>query len=160
MAYDKLVDSAQLDADLTTVADAIRTKGGTEGQLTFPAGFVSAVQAIEAGGGGVTRTTFTPTENTSTITVPFEKVFTHYSVIAYCGDVQGTGEVSRIKQGIVNSYPIGGGGRIDVINADGASDYWSQFTAAMNGTTITLSTSRACYFEAGKEYTLQITEVV
>lgn len=52
MAYDKLVDSAQLDADLTTVADAIRTKGGTEGQLAFPAGFVSAVQAIEAGGAG------------------------------------------------------------------------------------------------------------
>lgn len=57
MAYDKLVDSAQLDADLTTVADAIRTKGGTEGQLAFPAGFVSAVQAIEAGGGEAPPTT-------------------------------------------------------------------------------------------------------
>lgn len=51
MAYDKAVDSAQLDADLTTVADAIRTKGGTDAQLVFPSGFVSAVQAIETGGG-------------------------------------------------------------------------------------------------------------
>lgn len=47
MALDKAVDSAQLNADLTAVADAIRTKGGTSAQLTFPDGFVSAVQAIE-----------------------------------------------------------------------------------------------------------------
>ena len=51
MAYDKAVDSAQLDADLTLVADAIRTKGGTDAQLAFPSGFVSAVQAIETSGG-------------------------------------------------------------------------------------------------------------
>lgn len=51
MAYDKAVDSAQLDANLTSVADAIRAKGGTDAQLAFPAGFVSAVQAIETGGG-------------------------------------------------------------------------------------------------------------
>ena len=51
MAVDKLVDSAQLNADLTSVANAIRTKGGTSEQLAFPAGFVSAVEAIPAGGG-------------------------------------------------------------------------------------------------------------
>lgn len=51
MAVDKLVDSAQLDADLTSVANAIRTKGGTSAQLAFPAGFVSAVEAIPTGGG-------------------------------------------------------------------------------------------------------------
>lgn len=49
MAVDKLVDSSQLDADLTSVANAIRTKGGTSGQLAFPSGFVSAVQAIPTG---------------------------------------------------------------------------------------------------------------
>lgn len=47
MALDKAVDSAQLNADLTAVADAIRTKGGTSAQLAFPDGFVRAVQAIE-----------------------------------------------------------------------------------------------------------------
>lgn len=47
MALDKAVDSAQLNADLTAVADAIRTKGGTSAQLAFPDGFVSAVQAIK-----------------------------------------------------------------------------------------------------------------
>lgn len=49
MAVDKLVDSSQLDADLTSVANAIRTKGGTSASLAFPADFVSAVQAIPTG---------------------------------------------------------------------------------------------------------------
>lgn len=35
--------------DLTAVADAIRAKGGTDAQLTFPDGFVGAVQAILTG---------------------------------------------------------------------------------------------------------------
>ena len=46
MAYRK-VD----EASLTAVADSIREKGGTTGALAFPDGFVSAVQAIQAGGG-------------------------------------------------------------------------------------------------------------
>lgn len=46
MAVDKLVDSTQLDADLTSVANAIRTKGGTSAQLAFPAGFVQAIWDI------------------------------------------------------------------------------------------------------------------
>lgn len=49
MAIDKAIDSAQLDADLASVAGAIRAKGGTSAQLAFPAGFVSAVQAIPTG---------------------------------------------------------------------------------------------------------------
>ena len=52
MAYDKLVDSTQLNADLTSVANAIRTKGGTSAQLAFPAGFVTAIGNISGGGGG------------------------------------------------------------------------------------------------------------
>lgn len=50
MAVDKLVDSTLLDANLTSVANVIRTKGGTSAPLAFPAGFVSAVQAIPTGG--------------------------------------------------------------------------------------------------------------
>lgn len=51
MAVDKLVDSAQLDSDLTSVANAIRTKSGGSSSLAFPAGFVSAIQAIPSGDG-------------------------------------------------------------------------------------------------------------
>ena len=50
MAVDKLVDSNQLNADLTSVANAIRTKGGTSDPLAFPNGFVSAVNSIPTGG--------------------------------------------------------------------------------------------------------------
>jgi len=52
MAVDKLVDSTQLDADLTSVANAIRTKGGTSASLAFPADFITAIAAIPSGGGG------------------------------------------------------------------------------------------------------------
>ena len=52
MSVDKLVDSAQLDSDLTSVANAIRTKGGTAASLAFPSGFVTAIDAIPTGGGG------------------------------------------------------------------------------------------------------------
>ena len=54
MAIDKAIDSTQLDADLTSVANAIRTKGGTSASLAFPADFVSAIAAIPSGGGGYT----------------------------------------------------------------------------------------------------------
>lgn len=54
MAVDKLVDSTQLNSDLTSIANAIRTKGGTSSQLAFPSGFVSAVQNIPTGGNTLT----------------------------------------------------------------------------------------------------------
>ena len=38
-------------ASLTTVADAIRSKGGTSDTLIFPDGFVAAISAIQTGGG-------------------------------------------------------------------------------------------------------------
>ena len=50
MAYDKAVDSAQLNADLTSVANAIRGKSGGSSPLAFPSGFVSEVGSIQTGG--------------------------------------------------------------------------------------------------------------
>ena len=40
------------DISLASVADAIRSKGGTSDTLVFPEGFVSAISAIQTGGGG------------------------------------------------------------------------------------------------------------
>ena len=39
------------DTELTSVANAIRIKGGTNSQLVFPNGFVSAIGNISGGGG-------------------------------------------------------------------------------------------------------------
>lgn len=49
MAIDKAVDSAVLDANLTSIADAIRAKAGTSDKLAFPAGFADAIAAIVTG---------------------------------------------------------------------------------------------------------------
>ena len=52
MAFDKIVDSAVLDAEMTAVADAIRAKTGTTDPLVWPDGFKAAVEGIQTGGGG------------------------------------------------------------------------------------------------------------
>lgn len=49
MAYDKVIDSSVLDANLTSVANAIRSKGGTSASLAFPAGFINAISRMETG---------------------------------------------------------------------------------------------------------------
>lgn len=51
MAFDKVVDSAALDAGMTAVADAIRAKAGTTEPLAWPDGFATAISGIETGGG-------------------------------------------------------------------------------------------------------------
>lgn len=71
MAYDKVVDSAVLDAGLKQIADEIREKGGTSDTLAFPTAMAEAIAAIQAGGGGgitYAKGTITPAEN---ITGPF-----------------------------------------------------------------------------------------
>jgi len=76
MAVDKLVDSTQLNADLTSVANAIRAKGGTSASLAFPGGFVDAIGDIETGGGGgasnVVTGTFTGTTTGAAMDVPLD----------------------------------------------------------------------------------------
>lgn len=53
MAIDKVVDSTSLNADLTDIANAIRAKAGTSAQLTFPEDFISGIENIPSGEGGV-----------------------------------------------------------------------------------------------------------
>lgn len=50
-----MADYKVTDTELTSIANAIRTKGGTSSQLEFPTGFVSAVQAIPTGGSAVVQ---------------------------------------------------------------------------------------------------------
>lgn len=103
MALDALVDSTQLDADLTSVANAIRTKGGTSAQLAFPAEFVSAIEDIETGGGGVTP----PTAVCSVRLVrpdDTDEVSVDYSVLPYASNFnqfcQNNGYNATVKSGI------------------------------------------------------------
>lgn len=92
MAYDKVVDSSALDADLTVVANAIKSKSGTTEKLSFPDGFVSALQGIQAGGGGdssgVIIGSFTPAENTLSVTIDIGSYPEHFLLYTN-GDVLG-----------------------------------------------------------------------
>lgn len=50
MALDKVVDSAALDAEMTSVANAIRAKTGNTDTLAWPDGFATAIAGITGGG--------------------------------------------------------------------------------------------------------------
>lgn len=50
-----MADYLTTDTELASVADAIRAKGGTSDSLTYPDGFVSAIEAIPTGGGSGNR---------------------------------------------------------------------------------------------------------
>ena len=80
MAVDKLVDSTQLDADLTSVANAIRTKGGTSAQMAFPAGFVSAVEAIPTGGGSLPEVLDKIDAGTATIATATQNIYVTHNL--------------------------------------------------------------------------------
>lgn len=99
MAVDKLVDSTQLNTDLTAVANAIRTKGGGSASLAFPGGFVSAVQAIPTGITPSGTKQISITEN-GTVT---EDV-TNYASAEITVDVQGGATVDDLATG---AWPIG-----------------------------------------------------
>lgn len=47
-----MADYLTTDTELTSIANAIRTKGGTSDPLEWPQGYVDAVDAIPTGGGG------------------------------------------------------------------------------------------------------------
>ena len=116
MAVDKLVDSTQLDSDLTSVANAIRTKGGTSGQLAFPAGFVSAVNDIQTGGVEVEALTVT---QSGIYTAPSDKAYSPVTVdIPYPS--------SRVIEKDVNFYDY---------NAKLLYSYTAQEIQAMNAET-------------------------
>lgn len=148
---------------LTYTAGRIRAKTGGTDPITWDEskGFGDAVDAVPAGASEVTHMTFTPTENSQSIEFPFTDVIATGLITAHCANIQGTSDISRIKQfysmklALSTTYA----GRIDAINADGAADYWTSAEVTMDGTTIKLATTRPCYFAAGETYVIQITEV-
>ena len=63
-------------SDLTSVANTIRTKGGTSGSLSFPNGWSSAINAISGGGLEYEEGTWTPSEDIADTTISFSNSHT------------------------------------------------------------------------------------
>ena len=173
MAVDKLVDSTQLDADLTSVANAIRTKGGTSASLAFPAGFVDAIDAIETGGGGAANgyhvyTGITPNADSGNITIPIDEtpIFTFINF----PDVTAQEEAAEpypIKSHlwIYNNTAFDekyAGIRYNFKNVMGvyvgASDsyYSSGVTGSYSSGNVTVGSTRTAFFPANQPYTLLV----
>lgn len=128
MAYDKVIDSAVLEADLTSVADAIREKGGTSETLSFPDGFTEAIAAIESGGGGDDTIcgyekrsgSFTLSEDvTSAYTVEFEEMANKFRSDFI---IMGWIDFLTVHGTIINTY---NGGQL--------SDFFLTYSYWMNG---------------------------
>ena len=111
MAVDKLVDSNQLDSDLTSVANAIRTKGGTSATMSFPSGFVSAIENIPTGGNLQANKNATPGASQQVVTP--DTGYDGMEQVTVSGDANLVAE--NIKKdveifGVTGSYEGGGGG--------------------------------------------------
>ena len=99
-------------ADLSSVADAIRTKGGTSASLSFPDGFVEAIGNISGGGGGLKHEsgTFTCPDSGTTYTLNFENTYSKYVIIIEATEttkaaIIAYGGTSAKTFGIVGNYP-------------------------------------------------------
>lgn len=84
-----MADYLVTDTELTSVADAIRTKGGTSASLSFPTGFVSAISAI-SGGLEYEEGTWTPTSDASSVTFPFTNSHSTAPALGIVVDATGT----------------------------------------------------------------------
>jgi hypothetical protein len=115
MAIDKAVDSAVLDANLTSIADTIRAKAGTSDKLAFPAGFAEAIAAIEAGGGSaggveIKSETFIPAEDTHTFIVSIgskKPIFRFLAPNIDSTNLIGDGLINN-SAGVYSAYDIDG----------------------------------------------------
>ena len=126
MALDKLVDSTQLDSDLTSVANAIRTKGGTSASLAFPADFVTAIGNISGGGGDTV-------------------IYNTYGNM-YVADIDFPATVTDLR---ICLYNAGGYSQLKSISGLGATTTnapGNQFRGASNLKTVNLP--KACHFYA------------
>jgi len=142
MAVDKLVDSTQLNSDLTSVANAIRAKGGTSSSLAFPSGFVNAVNTIDTSG-----TDFVVTLTYNLLTEIYEPDCTYAELYAayqagknisfeVYSDDRTTSQTQYAKWYFVNDtfeYSIADE------NGDGLSEYWVKtyfYVFSSNGVTV------------------------
>ena len=130
--------------DLTSVANAIRTKGGTSGTLAFPNGFISAVEAIVTAqwteqtvstAGAVTQAldpyviyhfTGALTSLTITLNAAASGQIAHYHFDFNCGSTAPTVSIpNTVTMPDSNSFDSSKHYEVDILNNYGAVIAWA-----------------------------------
>ena len=93
-----MADYLVTDTELTSIANAIRTKGGTSASLEFPQEFVQAINDIETGGGGATVEELNITQN-GTYVAPSGTAYSPVSV-----DVPNYTDIADLKEVVFIDY--------------------------------------------------------
>ena len=140
--------------DLTAVADAIRAKAGTDAQLAFPSGFVSAVQSI-SGAGQVVE--IVPAQNTTQISVPIG-VTSNKIALGISSNVSGAGDVERVVSVAYCNFSLVAQKRYDTVTAEGNADYWGAPLSVEieEGSLIVSTNKNTVFFAAGEKYTIYV----
>lgn len=162
MAIDKAIDSTQLNADLTSVANAIRTKGGTSAQLIFPNGFVGAIGDIQTGGGGAEEMSGEIVIASDTTSVSFLHGLSQPPTIVtfYTPDptVEGSNSPTNFRSltAAVMAFIINDANVINAkgYNSSGTKQNLTTTTVSIDSTTVAVTAQSTAYpFKAGKTYT-------
>ena len=109
------------DTELDAIADAINAKGGTSGQLVYPSGFVSAIQAI-------------PTGTTPTGTINISANGT-YDVTNYASAAVAIPEYAGAHHSVIAGYTV----TISLTNPRNPSHFGSAYVEELLGADPTVS---------------------
>ena len=149
MALDKLVDSTQLDNNLTSIANAIRAKTGSTATLAFPAGFTTEITAIQTGGNYIAKTV-TPNDTVQIISKDDEIRTADYTSTIISRTINSSPSFAfpfTPVQALVDNENYWVLGRIDVINSSNTvlESYYidTQFTWSTNRTTVAINDANA-----------------
>lgn len=169
MAIDKAIDGTAFDSKLKSVADAIRSKGGTTDLLAFPDAMVAAITAIEAGGEYIIEHgSRTFTEDTFPYKTPIiiEHSLGKYPLIFF--GVSGTNAlfasnaisyIVAIQYGISAIHPVRGNSNFYCVATSAGSRRMSIWDAdsrdyiSMNATQVTISAASSThgfFFHSGQ----------
>ena len=141
MAVDKAIDSTEFDSKLTTVADVIRSAGGTTEPMSFPSGMVEAISVLKSGsgaGGGAGFATETLTFNesqgaTSNLTVTHNLGFAPEHILWFIIETEAKSS-DIFKAG---NYPV----PFEYISKEAYLSNSTAFSAVRNSLNYTIKTS-------------------